>query len=86
MSHPFQKALAAGLGQIMSAVRKMRHPGQPVLFDRMLRRTRFDYQKEIGDGLDASVLTAPIMWVQRALPEATLALRETKADGSVEDL
>jgi HK97 family phage portal protein len=86
MSNIFTKALAAGLGQIMSAVRAMRHPGQPVLFDRLLRRTRFDYQSEIGDGLDASVVTAPIMWVQRALPEATLALRERKADGEIEQL
>ncbi|MEO0589103.1 MAG: phage portal protein [Pseudomonadota bacterium] len=80
------KALAAGLGQIMSAVRAMRHPGQVIQFDRMLRRTRFDYQKEIGDGLDASVLLAPVFWMQRALPEATLALRETMPDGSIEDL
>ena len=82
----FTKALAAGLGQMAQTVRQMRHPGQPMMFERLLRRTRFDYRQEVGDGLDASVLTAPIMWVQRALPEATLAIRETSADGSIEDI
>nr|KPM20437.1 hypothetical protein VO57_15785 [Citromicrobium sp. JL2201] len=64
----------------------MRHPGQATLFASLLRRTRFDYASEVGDGLDASVVTAPVMWLQRALTEATLAMREIKADGSHEDL
>lgn len=46
-----------------------------------LARTRFDYRKAIGDGLDASVLTAPIQWVQRALPEARLAVSRVDAKG-----
>jgi len=80
------KALASGLGQVLAPIRRMRHPGQPLVFNRMLKRTQFDYRREVGDGLDSSVVTAPIMWVQRALPEARLAIRETKADGSKEDL
>nr|KPM20440.1 hypothetical protein VO57_16035 [Citromicrobium sp. JL2201] len=64
----------------------MRHPGQATLFASLLRRTRFDYASEVGDGLDASVVTAPVMWMQRSIPEATLAMREIKADGAHEDL
>jgi hypothetical protein len=50
----------------------MRHPARPAFLSGLLRRTRFDYRKEVGDGLDSSVVTAPIRWVQRALPEARL--------------
>lgn len=41
----------------------------------LLRRTRIDYRKEIGDGLDASVLMGPIQWMQRAAPEARVIVR-----------
>ena len=80
------KALASGLGQFLTSLRTMRHPGQPILWDRTLKRTRFDYRREVGDGLDSSVVTAPIFWIQRALPEATLALEFTNEDGAKEDL
>ncbi|MEL7755238.1 phage portal protein [Citromicrobium bathyomarinum] len=80
------KGIAAGFGRMLDSVREMRHPGQATLFASLLRRTRFDYASEVGDGLDASVVTAPVMWLQRALTEATLAMREIKADGSHEDL
>lgn len=86
MANPLTKALAAGLGQVLTAVRQMRHPGTPMLFDNLLRRTRFNFRREVGDGLDSSVVTAPIFWIQRALPEATLALEHTNADGAKEDL
>jgi HK97 family phage portal protein len=80
------KSLAAGFGRMLDSVREMRHPGQATLWASLLRRTRFDYASEVGDGLDASVVTAPVMWMQRSIPEATLAMREVKADGSHEDL
>ncbi|WP_197273276.1 MULTISPECIES: phage portal protein [unclassified Citromicrobium] len=80
------KGIAAGFGRVLDSVREMRHPGQATLFASLLRRTRFDYASEVGDGLDASVVTAPVMWMQRSIPEATLAMREIKADGSHEDL
>lgn len=72
---PFQKALQA-----------MRHPGTPLFFNRLLKRTRFDYAREVGDMLDSSVVTAPVQWVQRALPEARLALRKRMRGGKVDDL
>lgn len=54
-------------------------------FGRLLKRTRFDYAREVGDGLDSSVVTAPIQWLQRALPEARLTVVQRKADGSTEE-
>ena len=72
---PFAKALAA-----------MRHAARPSLFNGLLRRTRFDYRRAVGDGLDSSVVTAPIRWVQRALPEARLSVRRRKRDGAVEEM
>src|SRR3989304_10053605 len=44
-------------------------------------RARFDYQKEVGLGLDASVVMAPVQWLQRTLPVAPLALEERKEKG-----
>lgn len=32
----------------------------------------FDYAKRVGDGIDSSVVMAPIQWIQRALPESPL--------------
>lgn len=52
----------------------------------LLRRTRFDYRKEVGDLLDASVVTAPIQWVQRSLPEARLTVRRTARDGRTDQV
>lgn len=40
----------------------------------LLKRTKFDYRREVGDCLDSSVVTAPVQWVARALPEAELAM------------
>lgn len=71
----FSKALSA-----------MRHSGAPMFGSMLLRRTRFDYRKEVGDGLDSSVVTAPIRWVQRALPEARLTITKRKQDGNVDQV
>jgi len=86
MANFFTKALAAGFGQIMERVTQMRHPGQSGAFEWMLKRTRFNYRREVGDGLDSSVVTGPIRWLQRALPEAKLSMRRVEADGSMEDI
>jgi hypothetical protein len=68
----------------LKALTSMRHAARPMFLSNLLRRTRFDYRKEVGDGLDSSVVTAPIRWVQRALPEAKLTVRKRKADGNEE--
>ncbi len=73
----FQKAAVNLLG--------IRH-AQSTGMQRLLRRTRFDYRKEVGDLLDASVVTAPIQWVQRSLPEARLTVRHRKKDGTAEEI
>ena len=64
----------------------MRHAGRPPLFTGLLKRTRFDYRKEVGDGLDSSVVTAPVMWIGRAIHEANLTVKRTRAGGASEDM
>jgi HK97 family phage portal protein len=68
---------------LQKALSAMRHSPRPLVVGSLLRRTRFDYRREIGDGLDSSVVTAPIRWVQRALPEARLVVRRRKRGGNV---
>lgn len=58
------------LDAALKALGQMRHPA-PLMLG-WLKRTRVDYQREAGDGLDSSVVLAPVQWVQRALPEARL--------------
>src|SRR3954453_21622801 len=70
---------------LTKAIRAMRFGPRRTFFSGLLRRTRFDYRKEVGDGLDSSVVTAPIRWVQRALPEARLTVRKRDADGNEEE-
>lgn len=72
-----QKAAAKLLG--------MRHGTGGGDFGTRLRRTRIDYRKEVGDFIDASVVTSPIHWVQREVPAARLTVRFTRRDGSTEE-
>lgn len=39
---------------------------------------RIDYAAEVGDGLESSVLVAPVMWIARTFPEAPLAVYDTR--------
>ncbi|PAL20210.1 phage portal protein [Sphingopyxis sp. GW247-27LB] len=71
---------------VRATIDNFRHGGTAPFFGGLLRRTRFDYRKEIGDCLDASVVMAPVQWVQRALPEATLMVRQRNRKGAVDDL
>ncbi|ADZ70108.1 Phage portal protein [Polymorphum gilvum SL003B-26A1] len=64
----------------------MRHGTGLPFWAGLLKRTSYNYAREVGDGLDSSVVTAPIQWIQRAMPEATLTVRRRKADGSHEEL
>lgn len=81
-----QKAVAATFAPFVKAITQMRHVGQPLFLNGLLKRTRFDYRGAIGDGLDSSVVTAPVMWLQRALPEARLALRQRSRSGAIEEV
>lgn len=76
--------LTKALARVTSSLTTMRHAAQSLFFGGLLRRTRFDYAREVGDMLDASVVMAPVMWIQRALPEATLAMRERLQGGKLE--
>jgi HK97 family phage portal protein len=64
----------------------MRHAPNWVAMRLPLSRTRYDYRKAIGDGLDASVVTAPIQWIQRALPEARLTIHRVGRNGLREEV
>ena len=66
---------------LSKALSAMRHAPSWGAMRLPLARTRFDYRKAIGDGLDASVVTAPIQWMQRALPEARLSVSRVDAKG-----
>jgi HK97 family phage portal protein len=68
------------------ALNSMLHPARPAFVSGLLRRTRFDYRKEVGDGLDSSVVTAPIRWVQRALPEARMVVRKRNNAGVAQEV
>lgn len=69
------------------ALNAMRHTvSRPALWGQMLKRTSFDYRKEVGDCLDASVVTAPCHWIGRALPEANLSIKAKGKDGHEEQL
>lgn len=65
-------------GFFAKALSRMIHGSRPAFLAGLLRRTRFDYRREVEDGLDSSVVTAPIRWVQRALPEARLVINRRK--------
>lgn len=71
---------------ISKALAVMRHPARPKMWSNLLRRTSFDYRREVGDCLDASVVTAPVQWLQRSLPEARLAIRKRQRAGKVTDM
>ncbi len=70
---------------LTKAINTMRHP-RPVFVSGLLKRTRFDYRREVGDCLDASVVTAPVQWLQRSLPEARLSVRRRQRNGKVTPL
>lgn len=78
------------IGRFVKAVRatldNFRHGGFAPFFSGLMRRTRFDYRKEVGDCLDASVVMAPVQWAQRALPEAELKVSRKKRDGTVDEV
>ena len=70
---------------LAKALDRMRHGARPSFIGQALKRTRYDYRREVGDCLDASVVTAPVQWLQRALPEARLVLTKRQGDGSSDE-
>ncbi|KKM07881.1 hypothetical protein LCGC14_1729490 [marine sediment metagenome] len=62
------------------ALSAMRHTGASNFLLGFLSRTKFDYAKEVGTGIDSSVVTAPVQWIQRAFTEAWLRVVKRKGD------
>lgn len=61
--------------------------GQPVFFLQNLdirSGADFDYSSKVGTGMQASVVMAPIQWVQRAMMEAPLVVEKEEKDGEWE--
>lgn len=75
---------AAPMRLAFKALTSIRHSVAMPLFTTMLKRTSFDYKREVGTGIDASVVTAPVQWVQRALPEARLRMMKGRGDKAEE--
>lgn len=73
-------------GWLTKAFTAMRHAARPSFWGQLLKRTRFDYRKEVGDCLDSSVVTAPVLWVARALPEAKLTVMREDRQGKTEEV
>lgn len=72
------------IGRLLKALSAMRHSARAPFLLGTLARTRFDYAREVGDGIDASVVTAPVQWIQRAFPEARLRVLRTRGGDSDE--
>lgn len=70
---------------LQKALARMRHGGRPPMAMGLLKRTRFDYRGAVGDCMDTSVVTAPMLWVARALPEANFVVKAKGKDGKLED-
>lgn len=68
------------------ALAQMFHPSRPAMWGTRLTGSRFDYRRAVGDCLDTSVVTAPVQWLQRALPEARLAVSRRKRGGGIDEL
>ena len=46
-------------------------------------RSRYDYARDVGIGLDASVVMAPVQWIQRTLPTAPLVVESREQQGEI---
>lgn len=57
------------------------HPAGPPSFVLTLPRTKINYAKDVGTGLGSSSIMAPVQWIQRAFPEAPLAVNKRTKQG-----
>ena len=64
---------------------QVRHPGGPSFFLGSIPRTKIDFDREVGSLTRSSVVMAPIMWVQRAIPEARFRVVKD-VEGGVEEV
>ena len=66
---------------VLKSLTEMVFGGQPSVWNYLLPRTKFNYEREVGDGFGSTVIMAPIFWIARTFPEAPVAL---EVDGEIE--
>lgn len=66
---------------LMKALSAMVFPRDRLL-NYLMPRTKFDYEKEVGEGMQSSVIMAPVLWICRRLAEAKLII---KKDEEIQD-
>jgi HK97 family phage portal protein len=76
LTAPFTKALAAFRHTAQSGPSWLGFGG----------RAGVNYAREVGSLLDASVVMAPVQWLQSAVPQARLTVTQTKKNGDVVEL
>ncbi len=69
---------------VVKTLTEIKHTGQMPFFFRSSRPTVTKMQREVGTGLNANVIMAPIGWMQRNATEADPAIRQRKDDEPVE--
>jgi len=75
-----QKILTAPI-RGLKALRDMVFPRLGGWLSWDLPRTKFNYKQEVGDGLGASVIMAPVLWIARTFPEAPVLLEQMDTEG-----
>lgn len=66
------RKIAAAPARGLKALTQMVFGRSGGLVWRFLPRTRFNYAREVGDGMGSSLIMAPILWMARTFPEAPL--------------
>ena len=51
---------------------------------KLLPRTQYDYQAQVGDGYGSSVIMAPVKFIQRVFPQAPLHVK--RMEGKEEEI
>lgn len=74
------KALAA-IGRGIKSFTMIFPRGISSTFHGMMTRTRFDYERSIGDGMRSSIIMACVNWVTRTFPEAPVMVMKRGPDG-----
>ena len=62
----------------------MRHTTSPLSLINSLKSGNQNYRRKVGDLINASVVMAPVQWIQRAIPEARFRTMVRTKDGTEE--
>ena len=75
--------MAKQRGGWLKRITEMRHGSRLrwlPLFSHQGARPSYDYRADVGTGIDASVIMAPIQWIQRAFPESRPIVQVRRRD------